>query len=118
MVVCRGNELHVVYDDRVEEDTTVWYSNRRVDAPHIDQQQIPGPALQAVAVLDRASPESDLPQAIPLAESPGETEADSSGWASAQRPADPLALIAVPIVAAVLLVGGIVSLSIIVRGRK
>jgi hypothetical protein len=41
LVVCQGNQLHVVYDDRHGEETTVWYSSRSVNAPHIAQMPIP-----------------------------------------------------------------------------
>lgn len=41
LVVCQGNQLHVIYDDRVVEDTTIWYSHKQVNAPHIDQSRIP-----------------------------------------------------------------------------
>ena len=41
LVVCQGNQLHVSYDDRVVADTTVWYSHKQVDAPHIEQSPIP-----------------------------------------------------------------------------
>lgn len=41
LVVCQGNQAHVVYDDRVVEDTTVWYAYRQVNAPHINQSPIP-----------------------------------------------------------------------------
>jgi len=49
LLVCQGNQLHVVYDDRVEQDTTVWYTHAEVSAPHIPQSPIPVPE-QAVAV--------------------------------------------------------------------
>lgn len=45
IVVCQGNQLHVLYDDRVEEDTTVWYTHRTVDAPHIPQEPLPAEEL-------------------------------------------------------------------------
>lgn len=42
MVVCQGNQLHVVYYDRTG-DNTVWYANREVAAPHIDRRPFPTP---------------------------------------------------------------------------
>jgi hypothetical protein len=41
LTVCQGNQLHLVYDDRVVKDTTVWYSHKQVDAPHIERSPIP-----------------------------------------------------------------------------
>ncbi|MBN2391116.1 MAG: exo-alpha-sialidase [Anaerolineae bacterium] len=40
MVVCQGNQLHVVYYDRIG-DNTVWYAFREVEAPHIARQSFP-----------------------------------------------------------------------------
>ena len=40
MIVCQGNQLHVVYYDRTG-DNTVWYSSRRVDAPAIGRRPLP-----------------------------------------------------------------------------
>ena len=39
--ICQGNELHVLYDDRLVEETTVWYAHRVVNAPHIERGPIP-----------------------------------------------------------------------------
>jgi hypothetical protein len=63
LVVCQGNQLHVVYDDRVEEDTTVWYSHRQVDAPHLAQS--PLPASERTAAANRAE---STPAALPTPE--------------------------------------------------
>lgn len=57
MVVCQGNQLYVVYDNRLETDTTVWYAHREVNAPYIERSPIPvpddtlfgGPATPAVS---------------------------------------------------------------------
>ncbi|MFW6116143.1 MAG: exo-alpha-sialidase [bacterium] len=38
---CQGDRLNVVYDDRLEDDSAIWYSSRQVNAPHIDQSPIP-----------------------------------------------------------------------------
>jgi hypothetical protein len=67
LVACQGNQLHVVYDDRVEDDTTVWYARRQVDAPHIDQAPIP--ATDRAIKADTARPEvrEQQPQS-PMAE--------------------------------------------------
>jgi hypothetical protein len=42
MVVCQGNQLHVVYDDRRGENE-IWYATKRVNAPLIPQKPIPLP---------------------------------------------------------------------------
>ena len=42
LVVCQGNQLHVVYWDRIGE-LTVWYSTRQVNAPHLERKPIPQP---------------------------------------------------------------------------
>ena len=64
LVVCQGNQLHVVYDDRVVKDTTVWYSHKQVDAPHIERSPIPTPVARSAIVS--VSPEAQ--QASPIAE--------------------------------------------------
>ena len=62
--VCQGNQLHVIYDDRVVADTTVWYSHKQIDAPHIERSPIPTRVARtnAVSVLPEAQ------QASPTAE--------------------------------------------------
>ena len=47
IVVCQGNQLHVVYDDRVTADTTVWYSHREIAAPHIDRRAMPSSSFRS-----------------------------------------------------------------------
>ena len=64
MVVCQGNQLHIVYDDRVLRDTTVWYAHKQVNAPHIEQ--IPIPPSKAPSATITVSPEAH--QASPTAE--------------------------------------------------
>jgi hypothetical protein len=73
LAVCQGNQLHAVYDDRVEEDTTVWYAQRQLDAPHIPQSPLPnsGPAAAVIPtsesgpVLPLSTVEPAALQAIP-----------------------------------------------------
>jgi hypothetical protein len=60
VVVCRGNELHVVYSDRVGEHE-IWYSTKRVAGPAIARGPVPTPivavAARAVApVVETATP--------------------------------------------------------------
>ena len=62
--VCQGNQLHVVYDDRVVADTTVWYSHKQVDAPHIEQS----PILTPVAGTNAVSVSREAQQVSPTAE--------------------------------------------------
>jgi hypothetical protein len=40
IVACRGNQLHVVYDDRTGVHE-IWYSTRRVNAPPMAQRPVP-----------------------------------------------------------------------------
>ncbi len=63
MVVCQGNRLHVVYDNRLEVDTTVWYAHKDVDAPHLDRSSIPPSiaALPADTLMPAASPTPQTP---------------------------------------------------------
>jgi hypothetical protein len=67
LVVCQGNQLHVVYDDRVVADTTVWYSHKQVDAPHIEQSPIPTPVAGKNAVLVSREAQQVSPTAEPTA---------------------------------------------------
>lgn len=83
LVVCRGNQLHVVYDDRVVEDTSVWYSRKQVDAPHIEQNPIPTPVVALAAVS--ASPEA--PQILQTLPSNGISEPTSPRSNMAAPPA-------------------------------
>jgi hypothetical protein len=58
LVVCQGNRLHLIYDDRLLADTTVWYAYKEVDAPHIGRSPIPTPIANSpvAAVTPQASP--------------------------------------------------------------
>jgi len=62
MEVCQGNRLHVVYDDRLVADTTVWYAHKQVSAPHVKQSQIP----ISKAGLGGVSESSKTNQASPI----------------------------------------------------
>ena len=64
MVVCQGNQLHVMYDNRLEADSNVWYAHRQVDAPHVERSPIPTPKARSATVS--VSPEAH--QASPTAE--------------------------------------------------
>ena len=64
LVVCQGNQLNVMYDDRVKLDTTVWYAHKEVDAPHLERSPIPTPQARSATIS--ASPEAH--QASPTAE--------------------------------------------------
>jgi hypothetical protein len=66
MVVCQGNHLHIIYDDRVVEDTTVWYVHRVVNAPHIARGPVPtGETMQEDA------------EVLPIAPQPTSTPAET-----------------------------------------
>ena len=67
LVVCQGNQLHVVYDDRVVADTTVWYSHKQVDAPHIEQSPIPTPVARTTPSQYRREAQQVSPTAEPTA---------------------------------------------------
>ena len=58
LVVCQGNQLHVVYDDRIVRDTTVWYAHKQVDAPYIGRSPIPTAEPRAVLPTSAAPPPS------------------------------------------------------------
>lgn len=64
LVVCQGNQLNVMYDDRVKLDTTVWYAHKEVDAPHLERSPIPTPQARSATIS--ASPEAH--QASPTVE--------------------------------------------------
>ncbi len=58
MVVCQGNRLYVVYDNRLEADSTVWYAYKEIEAPYLERSSIPPPIapLPADAVMPAVSP--------------------------------------------------------------
>jgi hypothetical protein len=59
MVVSQGNQLHVVYYDRIGSNK-VWYSSRRVEAPHIERRPLPKPTPQptvSATPVARTTPE-------------------------------------------------------------
>lgn len=55
LVVCQGNQLHVVYHDRTLEHE-LWYSTKSLGTPHKARRPIPAPAGQTDA----------LPSTVPL----------------------------------------------------
>jgi hypothetical protein len=67
LVVCQGNQLHVMYDDRVLKDTTVWYSHKQVNAPHIEQSPIPTQVARTNAISGPREAQQVSPVAEPAA---------------------------------------------------
>ncbi|MEJ5308893.1 MAG: sialidase family protein [Anaerolineae bacterium] len=65
MVVCQGNQLHVVYYDRTG-DNTVWYAHRELAAPHIDRRPFPTPTPPA-PVASTLAESQPTPQVTPTA---------------------------------------------------
>ena len=68
LVVCQGNQLHVMYEDHLESDATIWYATRQVTAPHVSRSPWPAPkpskasssrALITSTVTSVASEETD-----------------------------------------------------------
>lgn len=64
MIVCQGNQLHVVYYDRLG-DNRVWYASRQVDAPHVERQLLPPPPPQPTVAATPDIFPSPEPTTIP-----------------------------------------------------
>lgn len=89
MVVCGGNQLYVVYDDRHEDNATVWLSQRELDSPAVSGTAVieasgvrPAAAIVETATLVAAQPgltaniaQSDLAEGMQQLASPGLTTA-------------------------------------------
>ena len=63
LIVCQGNQLHVVYDDRltsIGDEPTVWYSSRMVNAPHIERQSFPPSSPEPTAAPTQDTPSSSV----------------------------------------------------------
>lgn len=76
ITVCQGNQLHVVYYDRLG-DTKVWYSTRNTGAPHLPRKAIPTPPpesspapLHAVPATPQVEASSERQHGIPLDKGP------------------------------------------------
>jgi hypothetical protein len=95
IITCQGNQLHVAYYDRTG-DTRVWHSMRTVDAPHIDRQPIPQPAVTP----------QPTPTVIQPTLSPAQTSLDNqAGFKAPGQPDAFFPLIAALIPVALLLTG-------------
>jgi hypothetical protein len=58
LVVCGGNELQVVYDDRMGENTTVWWSRRKLDTPSLSGTPLHRPSEVSSGMPTIAEPAS------------------------------------------------------------
>ena len=114
ITVCQGNQLHVVYYDRIGEET-VWYANRQVDAPRLERRRLPDSALHPAP--------ADAPQASPTVRPIGVagtfTATPDNSWAgTATDPSTPawLLMLVAAVPAALLVVSvAVVALS---RARR
>lgn len=64
IAVCQGNQLHVVYYDRLE-PVTVWYSHSQTDAPHKDRQALLTTEAEDVPAEAMSAPSQALPAGAP-----------------------------------------------------
>ena len=118
LIVCQGNQLHVVYDDRVLDDTTVWHASRTVDAPHIERQRLPASNLQptvaptpdlAPTLTTKADPEAPIRSSQPV------TGLDSVPSA---RPSTLVSLMLVFLAPAIMVVASILVWRVLQRNRS
>lgn len=111
MIVCQGNQLHVVYDDRLGENT-VWYARRQVDAPHIEREPIPGPQPTPAPAID-VSTES-TPTEIQTPASTDAPVARSTELEDADTMPSTVPLVLIPMVPVLVLLAAVFT----VRHRK
>ena len=118
IAICQGNRLHVAYDDRFGQDTTVWYSNREINAPHIEQKPVPRPDLQptTVAIGEIAVSAAPTPtHAMPRGNGLDAVASQPSPLASV---GNPYALLLLPMGSTLLLVAGAFAFHMIRQRRK
>ena len=117
LVVCQGNQLHVVYDDRMGDETTVWYSHREVDAPHFERQPIPQADSQKTTVDAREGASITTPT-VQTDTSPASTPTPLSLEASRIGvTSDPVGPLLLPTVVVLCLIGSVIAWRWLQRGR-
>lgn len=110
-MVCRGNELHVVYGDRTG-DNRPWYSVLRLNTPSVERQPIP----QTAKIMLLASP---VPEDAMMADPKSEDDLPATSLPSAalgidgfgpslQKSSRPLAPIIVSVIPVLILVVGVI----------
>jgi hypothetical protein len=100
MIVCQGNQLHVVYYDRLG-GIRVWYASRQVEAPHIERQLLPKPTPQPTVTA--------TPDIFP---SPEPTAISETSWpitATVVSPASWFSILIATIPAAILVVSVVIT---------
>lgn len=102
MTICQGNQLHVVYDDRIG-DRIVWYASRRVAAPRIERQPLPRFSSVPTPFPAPTDPATSDPQTTPGVAGPGSESSVAAGAAPAQSESNPLLLLLLPAVPVLLL---------------
>ena len=118
IAICQGNRLHVAYDDRFGQDTTVWYSSREINAPHIEQKPVPRPDLQPTTVVIGEIAVSAAPtptHAMPRGNGLDAVASQPSPLASV---GNPYALLLLPMGSTLLLVAGAFAFHMIRQRRK
>lgn len=90
IAVCQGNQLHVAYDDRIGDETTVWYSRRVVNAPHIGQLPVPQRAVPAAEPVTAHIDATTVPTRVGVTPPTGSGRGVSSQSSSAVTAAEPL----------------------------
>lgn len=110
MVVCQGNQLHVVYYDRTG-GNKIWYANREVDAPHYDRLPFPARRTELTGT-PTTSPEALTP--TPAATAPIALYGDDNAEPlSAMRESES----AFPLVVSTLLVIVLIAVAFVLRHR-
>jgi hypothetical protein len=118
IAVCQGNQLHVVYDDRLGNETTVWYSRREVDAPHRKRLSLPPYNIQQTPVATQNSLPITTVSTVQPAISPTNVvyviTPQSVHTEAVQQPAIPLLI---SLAAVLVLVGGVFTFCRMGRSR-
>lgn len=118
IAVCQGNRLHVAYDDRFGEDTTVWYSSREINAPHRQQRPIPRPDPQPTAAV--ISEIAVSTEHTPTDAMPGGDGGDTIAWqpSPVSSAGNPYTLLLLPVGSALLVIAGAFAFHMIRQSRK
>ena len=122
MVVCQGNQLHVVYHDRIVQNSTgkftIWYSSRQVNAPHLERRPFVPLTPQPTTPANSGTP--SLPGVTRTFDAgrSGATDTSLPGSYTVVRSSNPMLIILMPVGLIAVLIVITFALSLLSRWRR